>query len=141
MRGEKLKEHNNSIFCVRLREPYELRRNILETLRELLELLQRCEKFKQIRHEKVERIRKLVTLMKETNKLMGRLKVKLPQTNLKGIVLRETPVKTQKPYDKKNKKGKSVEEKTEKVPKREMTEIDRLESELKAIEGKLRNLS
>ena len=85
-------------------------------------------------------MRKLVTLMKEANKLMGNLKLKLPQTNLKGIVLKELPARTQKPDDKKKNKGKSVEEKHERVPKREMTEIDKLDSELKAIESKLKSL-
>ena len=140
MLSEKMKEQNNAVFCVGLREPYELRRNVLETLRNVLEILQRFEKFKHIRHEKVERIRKLVALMKETNKLMGKLKVNLPQTNLKGVVFKETPLHTQKTHEHKVKKDKGTEEKQEKVPKKEVTEIDRLESELKSIEGKLRSL-
>ena len=139
--GDKLKEHNTELFFVEVREPNEVRRNILETLKEIVEVLQRFEKFKHTRQDKLDKINKLRGLIKDTNKLLGNLKDKLPQTNLRATAVRETPRHTKKTHHKKSKKGKSAEEKSEKAPKREMTEVEKLEAELNSIENKLKSLT
>ena len=132
-----LKEQSNGMFFVRLKEPNELRRSILETLKQTLELMQKLEKFKPIRHEKLEKINELRGLVKSTNKLFGSLKVKLPQTNLKAVVIRETQAQPKKVEQMKEKKEKSFKQKPQ---KKDMTEVEKLESELGAIESKLKNL-
>ena len=132
-----MKEQENELFFVQVKEPNEVRRNILETLREIVEVLQRFEKFKHTRHEKLEKIHKLRGLLKEANKILGNLKLKLPQTNLRATAVRETQTKK---HHKKAKKGKAAKE-PEKEPKREKTELEKLESELSAIEGKLKSLA
>ena len=125
------------MFFVQVKEPSEVRRNILETLRDIVEVLKRFENFKHLRHEKLEKINKLRGLLKETNKVFGTLKSKLPQTNLRATVVREAPRQPKK-HHKKSKKAKVVEEK---MPKKEMTEADKLEAELTAIESKLKSLT
>ena len=130
-----MKEQKSELFFVEIREPGEVRRHILETLKEVLELLQKFESFKHLRHEKMVRIDKLRVLMRDTNKLMGVLKAKLPQASLKGMVPKQHAPKAKKITAKKK------EEKAEKVPKKERTELDKLQSELNAIESKLKSFS
>ena len=133
----KEKEQSNELFFVQVKEPSEVRRNILESLREIIEVLKRFEKFKRIRHEKLENINKLRGLLRETNKVFGTLKSKLPQTNLRATVAGEAP-KHPKKHHKKSKKAKVVEEK---MPKKEITEADKLEEQLSVIESKLKSLT
>lgn len=134
-----LKEQGNELFFVQLKEPSGARRRILETLKELLELLQRFEKFKHLRHEKIEKIQKLRMLMRQANKMFGDLKTKMPQTTLRAVTIKEAPLKHKKEQPKKKQKGKPTEVKA--TPKREMTDLDKLEAELSAIEGKLKSLT
>lgn len=134
-----MKEQGNELFFVEIKEPTEVRRNILESLKEILEVLQRFEKFKNIRHEKLENIHKLRGLLKDANKMLGNLRLKLPQTSLRAAAVRETAA--HKAHHKKRKKGKYAEKEPEKAPKREMTEVEKLESELSAIESKLKSLT
>jgi len=127
------KEQDNEVFFVQVSEPDEVRRDILESLKEILELLQKFEKFKHRRHEKLEKIQHLRKLIKDANKLMGNLKLKLPQTNLRGMAVRESP----KPAKKKEIK----EAPKKKETRKEKTELEKLEDELSAIESKLKSFT
>ena len=128
------KEQQPELFFVRVKDPVEVRRNILETLKEIVEVLQRFEKFKQLRHEKIEKINRLRVLLRQANKMLGEMRGKLPQTNLRASVSRES---AQNAHHRK-KKIKPAE----KAPqKREMTEVEKLEAELNAIESKLKSLT
>ena len=129
------KEEDNGLFFVQIKEPAEVRRNILETLKEIVEVLRRFEKFRHIRHEKLQKIQHLRVLIRQANKTLGVLKAKLPQTNLRATVVREA-----QPRKIRHKKKKKHTE-PEKVPKKEMTEAEKLEAELNAIESKLKNLA
>ena len=133
-----MKEQSSDIFFVEIREADKVRRNILETLKSILEVLQRFEKFKQLRHKKLDKINQLRELMKRTNKMMGDLKVKLPKTNLKISSHKEEPLVQKKVHHKKSNKAKTVEEN---APKKEMSDVEKLESQLGAIESKLKDLT
>lgn len=132
--ANKAKGQENELFFVEIKEPGEVRRNILEALKEIVELLQRFEKFRHVRHEKLLRIQKLRVLMKDANKTLGSLKAMLPQTGIRVPVARE-----QKQQPKKAQKKKETKE--EKPAKKERTELEKLESELSAIESKLKSFS
>ena len=132
--AKNLKEQDNELFFVEVKEPAEVRRNILEVLKEIIELLQKFEKFKHIRHEKLAKIQKLRSLVKDANKILGNLKAKLPQTNFRAYIPAEAK-KPKKPLPKKK------EAKEEKPQKREKTELERLEAELSAIESKLKSFT
>jgi len=138
-----LKESHNELFFVQLKEPSEIRRSVLETLRDILELLHKFEKFKSARQEKLDKVQKLKSMVRSTNKLFGDLKAKLPQMNIKIAAsvptpksLVEAPAQGKQPLQKKKEKPVA-----QKAPKREMTEVEKLESELSAIESKLKNLN
>ena len=133
-----MKEDTNGLFFVQIKEPTEIRRNILETLKEIVEVLQRFEKFKHLRHEKLNEINKLRSQLKDANKMLGTLRLKLPQTNLRAAAVRESPAK--KAHHKKSKKAKAAAP-AEKAQKKEPTELEKLEAELSAIEGKLKSLA
>ncbi|MBS3101639.1 hypothetical protein J4204_05925 [Candidatus Woesearchaeota archaeon] len=133
----KEKDEDSGLFFVQIKEPAEVRRNILETLKEIVEVLKRFEKFRHIRHEKLQKIQHLRVLIRQANKTLGVLKAKLPQTNLRATVVREA--QPRKIHHKKKKKEKHAE--PEKAPKKEMTEAEKLEAELNAIESKLKNLA
>jgi DNA integrity scanning protein DisA with diadenylate cyclase activity len=117
------KKKDTELFFVEVKNPYEIRKYILNTLRDILELLQRFEKFKQVKHHRVEEIHKLGNLMRDTNRLMGKLKAKLPQANLKMI---QKQVKKPEPAPQ---------------IKKELSDVEKLEAELKAIEQKLNSFN
>lgn len=143
--GENLKESATGLFYVKVKEPIEVKRLILETLRDILEVLHKFEKFKHIRHEKIENINKLRVLLKGTNKMLGHLKERLPKTDLKAAIVREAPAHHKeshlKKHHKKGKKGRPAKIELEKAPNKEITEVERIESELNAIENKLKNMA
>ena len=127
------KEQRGEIFFVEVKEPSEVKRNVLETMKEILELMQQFEKFKQIRHQKLLKIQRLRSLVKDANKIFGILKSKLPQASFKTIKPKPVQKHERKPAAKKEKTPK------EDAQKKHKTELDRLESELSAIESKLKN--
>ena len=132
------KQQSEDLFFVQVKEPSEIRRNILETLRDIVGILQKFEKFKYIRHQKLEKINHLRVQLNHANKMMGNLRLKLPQTNLKAAIVRETSKMPKKPV---YKKSKEKSEEKEKLQKKVPTELERLESELNAIESKLKSLT
>ena len=137
--GENLKDQNSELYFVEVKQPAEIRRLILESLKEILEVLQQFEKFKHLRHDKLNKIQKLRGLLREANRMFGFLKNKLPQTNLKASIVKESQVpQSKKVHPKATSKSKPAEEKTHKSEK---TELERLEDELGAIESKLKNLN
>ena len=139
----KAKEQSNDLFFVEVRDPAEVRRNILETLRQILSVLQRFEKFKGIRDEKLQKIQKLRILVREANRIANELKSRMPQTNLRAAAVKETKhIQRVSRHSHKKKEREAKEAKPEKQPKpKKLTELERLESELSAIEGKLKTLA
>lgn len=127
------KEQGNEILFVEVRDPSEVRRDILESLKQILELLHRFESFKHLRHEKSMKIQKLRTLVRDTNKRMSELRTKLPQTNFK--VASHSRSAPPKKYPAKRK------DKQQKLQKKEKTELERLQDELGAIESKLKSFT
>ena len=128
------KNQANELFFVEIKQPDSVRKDILESLKEIIELLRRFENFKEVRHEKMQKMQKLKALMREANKLMGVLKIKLPQTSLRGMV----------PQQRELSKPKQVQEKKKtevKEHKKEKTHLDKLQEELNAIESKLKSFA
>jgi|TARA_B100001964_G_C14004241_1_gene496389 uncharacterized protein with von Willebrand factor type A (vWA) domain len=128
-----MEKESKDLFFVEVRGSKDVRRNILESLKDIVEALQRFEKFKETRKDKIEHINKLDNILKEINKLVPNLKSALPEAKLRAVKVR----KHKSPEKKKTSAGK--EEKTEAV-KKPVTELQKLESELSEIEGKLQGL-
>ena len=122
---------NKDIFFVEVDNPGDVKRNILESLKEIVENLQRFEKFKETRKDKVDNVNKLRNIIKEINKLVPRLKQSFPEAKIRAIktVSRQPKMKVVK--------GKNISvEKIKKPP----TELQKLEDELGQIESKLQGL-
>ena len=134
------------IFFARVKEPSEIKRSLLESLKDIVENLHRFEKFKSIRQEKVRSIDKLRADIKELIKLNSSLKVAFPETKLRVAIEEKKKQPTHHIHHKKTKK-KHIKKKVE-VEAREMkverpkpvSELEKLESELNAIESRLSSL-
>jgi len=132
--GLKFREDKEKSFYVGISKPDEIRRSLLEGARDLVTYLQRYEKLKELRNEKLEKIQEAKSLVKEINSLILKLRREFPKTNLKVQVREE-----QKP-----KKIQEVEIPKESIPipkpdirRKQVTDIEKLESELAEIEEKL----
>ena len=83
-----LAKEEKSMFFVELREPNEVRRNILESLKEIVENLQRFEKFKDMRADKLAHIEKLSKIVKDINKMVSTLRGTIPQAKIRMKISR-----------------------------------------------------
>ena len=111
-------------YFVKIDEPREIRKNILECSRDTINLLKDYENLKQIRVEKVRSMLKIKNIFSEIDLLLKNLKKQLPSFK-SAISKSKKQIKKKKPI-----------RKTKKMP-----EIDVLEQELSKIEQKLSRLS
>jgi len=127
----------------------ELRRGMLECSKGILESLKEYENFKSFREEKLGLIRKFRGEVKGISKLINSLRTCLPKVKDVGIkkpevkkVEKAEVVKVEKPGVKKVEKIKVEKPKVVKIEKpKAKTELEKLEDELRDIEGKLNSLS
>ena len=133
-----MEKESEDILFVEIREPSEVRRNILESLKNIVETLQRFEKFKHLRKEKIHSINKLSNDLKRINKMFSDLKNAIPETKLREIKAKSILKEEEKEKPKKKKHSRRHKDAEEK--QRPLTEVERLESELGAIEEKLKGL-
>ena len=134
MKGMK-EQKSESVFFVSVKEPDDVKRNLLESLKDIIENLHSFERFKSVRSEKLKTIAKLRDDVRDLVKLNSRLKSALPETKLRII---EKAKKEKKTHKGKKKPSAKKEIKIERA--KPMTELERLESELSAIEGRLGSL-
>lgn len=132
-------ENGNSSesFFVRIGEPEELRREILESSKMMIHILQSQKKVEIIREEKAKKIVEFRKLIKEINLVISKLKQRLPKTKLRALSKEEQMEVYKKSHGpgKVNKKATKKEE-----PKAQKSEVDILQSQLNDIESKLKSL-
>ena len=129
------KEQKQEPFYVGIKDPAEIRRTVLEITRDVVQHLQRAERFKAVRKEKLEQINKLKGLIKDIAKQVTQLKTILPKTKLRAG-------SGKKPQIKPVFRIPEVEEAPVKVEKpRPSTELEKLEAELGEIESRLGKLT
>jgi len=121
-----LEKESKNIFFVEIHDSEGVKRNVLESLKDIVESLQRFEKFKETREDKINQINNLGKIVKEINKLVPRLKNSLPDAKIRVV-------KTGKPKHHAKKKPEEMGEEAKEEP---VTELQKLESELSEIEGK-----
>lgn len=138
---KKKNKKEKEIFFVGVKEPVEIRRNILEASREMILLLQMYEKFKLVREEKRREMEKLRGLVREIAVLASRIKRHLPKTDLRALPIEEIKKKDVLPKKQKESVTNEDMKREEKTLTREITEIEKLEAELASIEKKLNNLT
>jgi len=126
------KPEKEKVFYVEVKEPLDLRKNLLEYSKMVVKSLQKYERFKELRRQKIEYMFTLRGIIKEIKRLNNDLISKLP----------ETKVKEEKRERKVFPKGKKeIEEEIIKAEIKKMNELETLEAELSSIEAKLNTLS
>jgi hypothetical protein len=116
----------DSQYFVHIKSPVDVRRGILGSSRQIIQILQRYERIKSLRVRKIERMALLRALNKEINLLVAKLKRELPAAEMRLRLGKE---------EKKTKRGR--EEKEEYAG----DELRKLESELRMIEDKIGRLA
>jgi hypothetical protein len=71
-------------FYIGLRNPRDFRRELLESNKSVIQLLQRRENLKILRQKKVELMYKFSDVMSEIKMLMGKMKTAIPETKLRN---------------------------------------------------------
>lgn len=137
----KKEEEKEEVYYVGVKDPVEIRRSLLESSREIVQYLQRAERFKATRSEKAEEFAKLKETMRELNSLMRKLRTALPKTKIRARlhkheeeVLKEELI--EKNIEAAKEKGKVEEEKIKEKPAG-ISELEKLEAELGEIESRL----
>lgn len=120
------KKPQTDLLYVGLNQPIEIRRNLLESSKMMVQVLQKYQNSLNIRERKLKEVERLRVLLKELTILTQKLKRMMPQTDLRAA-----------------KPNAQVKKKTPAPPKPEYgaSEIDRLDAELSDIESKLSRLS
>jgi hypothetical protein len=70
------------MFYVNISNAHHLRRDILEASKSLIEILQRHEKFKRFRAEKIKAMEELIIHFREINELAAQMKIAMPKIRL-----------------------------------------------------------
>jgi len=136
-KNKKTKNPEKELYYVGIQEPVEIRRSLLESSRELLQFLQRYEKFKAVRNEKRESVALLKAQMRDVSSLLNDLKKVLPTTTLRAQDRNETP----KISKKKEEPVKIIIPPAPTIPQEHPDDdVDKLQKELNDIENKLNTL-
>jgi len=116
-RNKMAKENQKEVFYVGLNDPRGVRKNVLESTRDLIQTIKSQDNLKQIRTQKFMLIEELKNQMVQVDNLMNRLKRALPSSRDKEQSIPMPKKKINAP--------------------RKIKDIDKLEAELADIEAKL----
>jgi len=120
-------------FYVGIPNPIDVRRNILETSKEIIQVLKRYESFHHIKEAKKAEMNKFRAMVNDINQMMLRLKTSLPPVRIEDLPRKEPTETTVKPLS--VKRIRAAPESA--APS---SELDRLEQELGKIEDKIKGL-
>jgi len=123
-------------FYVGISNPIDVRRNLLETSKDIIQILKRYESLHRIKEEKRAEMNKFRSTVSEITQLMLRLKTSLPPVRIEDLPRREVTETTRKPVAPVSVKRAKVSQESA-APG---SELDRLEQELGKIEDKLKSL-
>jgi len=126
-----------SVLFIKIDNPHEVRKSLLESSRDTIMMLKMHEKFREIRIRKAQEIMRLRETMKDISKLVVRLKSSIPdiKINLPAPPRQEKPKEIKQAQPAAPARPKPVEQKS---PVASLSDLD---SQLKQIEEKLGRLS
>ncbi len=128
-------------LMVQVNEPKNLRKDILEGLREIIIFMQGYEAFRKIQEEKIKTFAQLRDDVKALNSLIDtKLRRYLPKGKLAGMVKKPLP---KREVSEKQEKEMPKEQPARSMPepaKGEASELDELEMQLRDIEGRLKGM-
>ncbi len=134
MRKEKVAQaEKNPEYMVNIQDPKNLRKDVLESLREVIIFMQGYESFRQIQEEKVAMFTKLKKEVSELQLLVNnKLRKYLPQGKLRAVSREE--------YIREEPKVEKVEIVPKAAPPVEPVEEEPAPSDLEQLEGQLRDI-
>jgi len=125
---------DDTIFYVGVPGPEDFRKDILESTKDVIHLLQEHEKLKRIRIDKVEESTKLRKIIKELILLNNKLKGQLPKTKLRNLPKMEIS-ESRMEHPKREQRQNQT-----KQAQKSKDDLEKLEDELSFIEGKLKEI-
>lgn len=136
------KEEKPDVLYVGVQNPIEIRRTILEATKDVVEILQKYERFRAVREEKIKTVNSLREQVKEITKLVAKLKSELPKVDVRVRLHKEQEMveaerKAAKQAGKPKKKAPAPKKEAAPPKTKELSDLEKLEAELSAIEGKL----
>ena len=123
---------DEDIFFMRVDEPAEVRKQLLESARMSIQTLQRYERFKAMRQQKNESITKLRAAIKDLNQLFVKLRAAMPEA---------TPVDEKELVETVKKDSKDKLREVHRPHQNPDKAIEKLHHQLKAIEHKLNSIT
>jgi len=113
-------------YFVGIYDPLDVRRNLLESSKEIIKSLQAFDKVESVREEKLKLFKEMRRVMAELDLLVSKLKTKLPKSYLRKAVEKNNVSSLRKIQYPANKKFSS--------------ELERLEQELRNVERELSSM-
>lgn len=138
--SKQTKVESEPSYMVQIPEPKIVRKDLLESLREVILIMQAYEQFKRIQEDKVGIFQQMSKDVKELNGLISKLKKLVPKGKLKS--LGEDVPRLELP--KEEPKPKLVVSKgspTKVAPTPKLNELDNLEGQLRDIERQLKSIN
>lgn len=135
------KKNEQGLF-IKIDHPVEFRRDLLESSRDTIKLLQSIDKINKIRIEKVEETFKLNRQLRELKKLMLYLKSQLPKSD--PVIVSEVASSRKIKSLDSQKPTKPLNKKSDKILKRNFElddDVKKLDDQLSLIEKKINELS
>jgi hypothetical protein len=128
-------------FYIEIEDSVELRRQMLETSKELIGILQQYDEMKSIDTQKVQEIEHFKSTLKEIGADISRLKEMMPKVKLSSLPKKDTPVRELRyRVPKEEPEPEKTEAPEEPEQQSEPANANKLESELKDIEKRLQDL-
>ncbi|MBN2880977.1 hypothetical protein JXM83_02895 [Candidatus Woesearchaeota archaeon] len=137
---EPVRDKTDESFFVRISDPQELRREVLESSKLMIHVLQSEKKLEDIREEKARVITEFKKHIKEMNLIIAKIKKRLPRTKLRALTKEEQLEVYKKGLADTQHKGAKKAPPKEIVVAPKKTEVDALKSQLDDIESKLRSI-
>jgi len=139
MKAHKAKKEQD-MFFVEIKNPLDVERRLLESIKDVLESLQRFEHFKGMHVNRLAAIAQLRKVTNQINRQVSILKAKFPERTLKAII-----AKMPKEGKREHKKNMVKTTKSKKIVhihenKQAPVALDAISAEIAAIEEKLRSL-
>jgi len=128
---KKKQKEEGEVYYIGIKEPVEVRRELLLSSRGIIKTLKRYETFKQIREERLNNVYELKRVMEELALLNRKLKRKLPASKIRNIEFAQ---------DKKAEQKEPAPVRIKEYAQQEKTRLELLESELDKIEERLHEL-
>lgn len=132
---------DENLFYVGVKNPAELRRNLLEASKDVLELMRRYDYIMELKQKRLQKMNQLKDISRDITKLCNKLKLTLPSVDTVAKESEKRIRVTGKQMRPEQKEVMRLREKDTFAQSRTVSEVKKLERELMDIENKLKKIS